>query len=109
MGGMDRMKTGSVLHYIAEKRHLFCEDLKGRTVIDMHMEGTLDLLELIIIHPFLKPDDQQKQLVKMSWKAIIRYKSGFEKVLRDQGKRFLIGNQLSLMDLILLHIILALE
>lgn len=37
--------------------------------MDMHMEGTLDLLELISIHPSLKPDDQQKQLVKMSWKA----------------------------------------
>lgn len=48
--------------------------------IDMYVEGTLDLLELIIMHPFLKPDDQQKEVVNMAQKAIIRYFPVFEKV-----------------------------
>lgn len=46
----------------------------------MYVEGTLDLLELIIMHPFLKPDDQQKEVVNMAQKAIIRYFPVFEKV-----------------------------
>lgn len=48
--------------------------------IDMYVEATLDLLELIIMHPFLKPDDQQKEVVNMAQKAIIRYFPVFEKV-----------------------------
>lgn len=63
----------------------------------MYVEGTLDLLELIIMHPFLKPDDQQKEVVNMAQKAIIRYFPVFEKVggrearehslTRQQGSR----------------------
>ena len=48
--------------------------------IDMYVEGTLDLLELLILHPFLKPDDQQKEVANMAQKAIIRYFPVFEKV-----------------------------
>ncbi|XP_048948112.1 glutathione S-transferase A4 isoform X4 [Vulpes vulpes] len=107
--GMKLVQTRSILHYIADKHHLFGRDLKERTLIDMYVEGTLDLLELIIMHPFLKPDDQQKEVVNMAQKAIIRYFPVFEKVLRDHGQRFLVGNQLSLADIILLQTILALE
>lgn len=46
----------------------------------MYVEGTLDLLELLIMHPFLKPDDQQKEVANMAQKAIIRYFPVFEKV-----------------------------
>jgi hypothetical protein len=46
----------------------------------MYVEGTLDLLELLIMHPFLKPDDQQKEVANMAQKATIRYFPVFEKV-----------------------------
>uniref|UniRef100_A0A8C2P7B8 glutathione transferase n=1 Tax=Capra hircus TaxID=9925 RepID=A0A8C2P7B8_CAPHI len=107
--GMKLVQTRSILHYIADKHHLFGKDLKERTLIDMYVEGTLDLLELLIMHPFLKPDDQQKEVANMAQKAIIRYFPVFEKVLRGHGQRFLVGNQLSLADIILLQTILALE
>ena len=42
------MQTRSILHYRADKHHLFGKDLKERTLVDMHVEGTLDLLELLI-------------------------------------------------------------
>ncbi|KAK1338305.1 hypothetical protein QTO34_001420 [Cnephaeus nilssonii] len=87
------------------------------------------------MHPFLKPDDQQKEVVSMAQKAILRYFPVFEKirhcfksfislsvwstvtnaehllvqVLREHGQRFLVGNQLSLADVVLLQTILALE
>ncbi|EPY83045.1 glutathione S-transferase A4 [Camelus ferus] len=111
--GMKLVQTRSILHYIADKHHLFGKDLKERTLycgpsyvfsrlstyrcfadklsstahlstsclvlIDMYVEGTLDLLELLIMHPFLKPDDQQKEVVNMAQKAIIRYFPVFEK------------------------------
>ncbi|XP_006902881.1 PREDICTED: glutathione S-transferase A4-like [Elephantulus edwardii] len=79
------------------------------TKIDMYVEGTLDLLEMIIMHPFLKPDDKEKDVVGMTQKAILRYFPVFEKILRDHGQTFLVGNQLSLADVILLQTILALE
>uniref|UniRef100_A0A8C9Q9A7 glutathione transferase n=1 Tax=Spermophilus dauricus TaxID=99837 RepID=A0A8C9Q9A7_SPEDA len=107
--GMKLVQTRCILHYIAEKHHLFGKDLKERTLIDMYVEGTLDLLELLIMHPFLKPEDQQKEVVNMAQKAIIRYFPVFEKVLRNHGQNFLVGNQLSLADVILLQTILALE
>ncbi|XP_077018186.1 glutathione S-transferase A4 [Tamandua tetradactyla] len=107
--GMKLVQTRSILHYIAEKHHLFGKDLKEKTLIDMYVEGTLDLLELIIMHPFLKPDDQQKEVVSMTQKAVIRYFPVFEKILKDHGQTFLVGNQLSLADVILLQTILALE
>ncbi|KAF6114015.1 glutathione S-transferase A4 [Pteronotus mesoamericanus] len=107
--GMKLVQTRSILHYIADKHNLFGKDLKERTLIDMYVEGTLDLLELIIMHPFLKPDDQQKEVVSMAQKAILRYFPVFEKVLREHGQRFLVGNQLSLADVVLLQTILALE
>ncbi|MBV99021.1 Glutathione S-transferase A4, partial [Eschrichtius robustus] len=85
--GMKLVQTRSILHYIADKHHLFGKDLKERTLIDMYVEGTLDLLELIIMHPFLKPDDQQKEVVNMAQKAIIRYFPVFEKVPPCAGYR----------------------
>lgn len=56
--GMKLVQIQSILHYIVDKHSFLGMDLKDRTPIDMHMEGTLDLLELIIIYPFLKLDDQ---------------------------------------------------
>nr|KAF6362901.1 glutathione S-transferase alpha 4 [Pipistrellus kuhlii] len=77
--GMKLVQTRSILHYIADKHNLFGRDLQERTLIDMYVEGTLDLLELIIMHPFLRPDDQQKEVVSMAQKAIFRYFPVFEK------------------------------
>ncbi|XP_066215298.1 glutathione S-transferase A4 [Saccopteryx leptura] len=107
--GMKLVQTRSILHYIADKHSLFGKDLKERTLIDMYVEGTLDLLELIIMHPFLKPDDQQREVVSMAQKAILRYFPVFERVLREHGQRFLVGDQMSLADVVLLQTILALE
>ncbi|KAM4835720.1 glutathione S-transferase A4 [Thomomys bottae] len=109
MDGMRLVQTRSILHYIADKYHLFGRNLKERTMIDMYVEGTLDLLEMIIMHPFLRPIDQKKGLVTMARKAITRYFPVFEEVLRCTGQFFLVGSQLSLADVILLQTILALE
>ncbi|XP_006884955.1 PREDICTED: glutathione S-transferase A4-like [Elephantulus edwardii] len=104
--GMKLVQARTVLHYIAEKFHLFGNDLKEKTLIDMYVEGTLDLLEMIIMHPFLKPDNKKKSIVSMTQKAVFRYFPVFEKILRQT---FFIGSQLSLEDVILIQTILALE
>lgn len=52
----------------------------------MYVEGTLDLLEMLIMHPFLKPEDQPKEVVHMAQKAIIRYFPVFEKVGGKEGQ-----------------------
>uniref|UniRef100_M3Y4G5 glutathione transferase n=1 Tax=Mustela putorius furo TaxID=9669 RepID=M3Y4G5_MUSPF len=108
INGMKLVLTQSILHCIAHKHHFLGKDLKERNLIDMYVEGTLDLLERIIMHP-IKPENQQKKVVNMAQKAIIIYFPVFEKVLRVDGQRFLVGNQLSLADVILLQTILALE
>ncbi|XP_059012792.1 glutathione S-transferase A4-like [Mustela lutreola] len=50
--GMKLVLTQSILHCIAHKHHFLGKDLKERTLIDMYVEGTLVLLERIIMHPF---------------------------------------------------------
>ena len=42
------MQTWSILHYRADKHRLFGKDLKEKTLVDMYVEGTMDLLELLI-------------------------------------------------------------
>ncbi|XP_045150820.1 glutathione S-transferase A4 isoform X2 [Echinops telfairi] len=109
MDGMKLVQTRSILHYIAEKHRLFGNNLKEKTLIDMYVEGMLDLLEMIVMHPFSKPEDQPKEVVSMTEKAVSRYFPVFEKILKDHGQTFLVGNQLSLADVVLLQTISALE
>ncbi|XP_012616359.1 glutathione S-transferase A4 isoform X3 [Microcebus murinus] len=107
------LETKEQLQKLQDGNHLLFQQVPMVEIdgmkIDMYVEGTLDLLELIIMHPFLKPDDQQREVVNMAQKAIIRYFPVFEKILRGHGQTFLVGNQLSLADIILLQTILALE
>ncbi|XP_048203586.1 glutathione S-transferase A4-like [Perognathus longimembris pacificus] len=90
----------STLHYIADRHHLFGRNLEERTMIDMYVEGTLDLLESLIVRPFLKPAGQQKDLVAKAHEGHRGYFRVFESVLRE-GQHFLAGDQLSLAGAIL--------
>ncbi|XP_065257128.1 glutathione S-transferase A4-like isoform X4 [Emys orbicularis] len=109
---IDRMKmvqTRAILSYIAAKYNLYGKDLKERAMIDMYVEGTMDLNEMIMLYPFSSPEEKEKNFALMIQRATNRYFPVYEKVLKDHGQDFLVGNQLSRADVQVLESILMIE
>ncbi|NXO27917.1 GSTA1 transferase, partial [Cisticola juncidis] len=104
--GMKMVQTRAILNYIATKHNLYGKDLKERALIDMYVEGMFDLNELFVMYEITPEDKREQQIANMIDKAENRYFPVFEKVLKDHGKDFLVGNQLSKADVQLLEIIL---
>ncbi|XP_015270070.1 PREDICTED: glutathione S-transferase 3-like [Gekko japonicus] len=107
--GMKMVQSRAILRYIAAKYNLYGKDLKEQALIDMYVEGTTDLMGLILMYPFLSSEDKKKQLATFVEKATKRYFPVYEKVLKDHGQDFLVGNQFSWADIHLLEAILMVE
>ncbi|NXB84320.1 GSTA1 transferase, partial [Vidua chalybeata] len=107
--GMKLVQTRAIANYIATKYSLYGKDVKERALIDMYVEGLFDLNELLLKYGFLPADQKVEHFANMMDKATNRYFPVFEKVLKDHGKDFLVGNQLSRADVQLLEIILMAE
>ncbi|MEE6476627.1 hypothetical protein FKM82_011147 [Ascaphus truei] len=107
--GMKMVQTKAILQYIAAKYKLYGEDLKERALIDMYVEGTTDLMEIIMSHPFLLPEEKQKHIDVITQKAKDRYFPVYENVLKDNGQDFLVGNRFSWADVQLLEAVLMVE
>ena len=107
--GMKMVQTRAILNYIAGKYNLYGKDLKERALIDMYVEGLADLNELIMYHDFKPANEKEENLANILDKAANRYLPVFEKVLKDHGHDFLVGNKLSRADVHLLETILAVE
>ncbi|XP_032912363.1 glutathione S-transferase-like isoform X1 [Catharus ustulatus] len=107
--GMKLVQTRAIMNYIAMKYNLYGKDLKERALIDMYVEGLFDLNELLIMHVLQPADQKEQHFANMMDKAENRYFPVFEKVLKDHGKDFLVGNQLSKADVQLLEVILMAE
>ncbi|XP_037375766.1 glutathione S-transferase alpha-4-like [Talpa occidentalis] len=109
MDGMALTQTRAILSYLAAKYNLYGKDLKERVRIDMYADGTLDLMLMIAGGAFKPPKDKEENLVLTVKKAKTRYFPVFEKVLKDHGEDFLVGNKFSWADIQLLEAILMLE
>ncbi|XP_003641074.1 glutathione S-transferase isoform X1 [Gallus gallus] len=107
--GMKLVQTRAILNYIAGKYNLYGKDLKERALIDMYVEGLADLNELIMYHDFKPANEKEENLANILDKAANRYLPVFEKVLKDHGHDFLVGNKLSRADVHLLETILVVE
>uniref|UniRef100_G3UNT2 glutathione transferase n=1 Tax=Meleagris gallopavo TaxID=9103 RepID=G3UNT2_MELGA len=107
--GMKMVQTRAILNYIAGKYNLYGKDLKERALIDMYVGGTDDLMGFLLSFPFLSAEDKVKQCAFVVQKATSRYFPAYEKVLKDHGQDFLVGNRLSWADIHLLEAILMLE
>ncbi|NWR31511.1 GSTA1 transferase, partial [Tachuris rubrigastra] len=107
--GMKMVQTRAIANYIATKYNLYGKDLKERALIDMYVEGIFDLNELIMSYDFQPVDKKEQHFANMMDKATNRYFPVFEKVLKDHGQDFLVGNQLSRADVQLLEVILMAE
>ncbi|KAM3853311.1 glutathione S-transferase 3-like isoform 2-T6 [Vipera latastei] len=109
MDGLKLVQTKAILNYIAGKYNLLGKDLKERAQIDMYVEGTIDLMALILTYPFCSPEQKEKQLAAINEKAVTRYLPVYEKALEHHKQEFLVGNHLSFADIQLLEAILTLE
>ncbi|NXE50016.1 GSTA3 transferase, partial [Casuarius casuarius] len=107
--GMKMVQTRAILSYIAAKYNLYGKDLKERTLIDMYVGGTEDLMAFIMRFYFLSAEDKEKEHAHIIQEATSRYFPAYEKVLKDHGQDFLVGNRLSWADVHLLEAILMVE
>ncbi|NWI93042.1 GSTA1 transferase, partial [Pitta sordida] len=107
--GMKMVQTRAIANYIATKYNLYGKDLKERALIDMYVEGLFDLNELLMPYDYKPADQKEQHFATMMDKAANRYFPAFEKVLKDHGQDFLVGNQLSRADVQLLEVILMAE
>ncbi|XP_073482769.1 glutathione S-transferase 3-like [Aquarana catesbeiana] len=109
MDGMRLVQSRAIMQYMAAKYDLYGKNMKERLLIDMFVGGTTDLIEIIIPHQFLSPEDKQKHIKVIVQKAKERYFPVYEKILKEHGGKFLVGNQLSWADVQLLEAILMVE
>ncbi|KAM4835313.1 glutathione S-transferase A4-like isoform 2-T3 [Thomomys bottae] len=106
--GMWLSQTRAILSYLAAKYNLYGKDLKERARIDMYTDGTMDLMIMIMSAPFTAPNKEEGNATIIQ-NAKTRYFPVFEKVLKDQGEGFLVGNAFSWADVQLLETILMVE
>ncbi|XP_044144787.1 glutathione S-transferase alpha-4-like [Bufo gargarizans] len=107
--GMKLVQSKAILQYIAAKYNLYGKDLKERALIDMYVGGTTDFMEMIMEYPFIQPEMKVEHLNKIVQKGKNRYFPVYEKILRDHGEKYLLGNQFSWADVQLLEAILMME
>ncbi|NXF35572.1 GSTA3 transferase, partial [Nyctibius bracteatus] len=107
--GMKMVQTRAILSYIAGKYNLYGKDLKERALIDMYVEGITDLMQMILMFPFSPPEAKEKTLDSIKERATNRYFPVFEKVLKQHGQDFLVGNKFSWADVQLIEAILTVE
>ncbi|XP_074046280.1 glutathione S-transferase A4-like [Macrotis lagotis] len=107
--GMKLTQTRAILSYLAAKYKLYGKDLKETALIDMYTDGTMDLIFLIAMLYFKPPEQREKETELVVEKAKSRYFSVFEKILKNHGQDFLVGNKFSWADIQLLEVILMVE
>ncbi|XP_054678387.1 glutathione S-transferase-like [Grus americana] len=107
--GMKMVQTRAISNYIAAKYNLYGKDLKERALIDMYVEAVMDLNELLMTHPLQPADKKEQHFATLVDKATNRYFPAYEKVLKDHGQNFLVGNQFSRADVQLHETLLMAE
>ncbi|XP_077165218.1 glutathione S-transferase A1 [Paroedura picta] len=107
--GMKMVQSRAILNYIAAKYKLCGKDLKENAIIDMYIESIMDLGEMIMHHPIKTAEEKEKHFALIIERATTRYFPVFEKVLKDHGQDYLVGNKFSRADVQLLEVILMAE
>ncbi|XP_034040859.1 glutathione S-transferase alpha I-like isoform X2 [Thalassophryne amazonica] len=103
--GMKLIQTKAIYNYIAEKYKLHGTDPKERVMINMYLEGLMDLMEMITRLPLIA--NPKAQLDTIESKAKERYLPVFEKALCE--KVHLVGGRLTCADVLLCECTLMLE
>ncbi|KAM9364959.1 uncharacterized protein KZ484_011166 [Pholidichthys leucotaenia] len=103
--GMELVQTRAIMSYIAEKYKLDGKDIKDRAMVNMYSEGLMDLMEMIMMQPFCQ--DKKSKWQNIECKAKNRYLPVYEKALN--GSEYLVGENLSKADVLLVECTLMLE
>ncbi|XP_078504063.1 glutathione S-transferase 3-like [Lissotriton helveticus] len=109
MDGVKMVQSRSIQSYIAAKHNLYGKDIKERLLIDMYVDAADDLMMLITPIAFLDTEERKKRIELLFKRATTRYFPVFEKVLKDHGQDFLVGNKFSWADVHLFEAILMTE
>ncbi|XP_068926703.1 glutathione S-transferase A4-like isoform X1 [Petaurus breviceps papuanus] len=107
--GMKLTQTQAILSYLAAKYNLYGKDLKETALINMYTGGISDLMFLIMVHYFKPAEEKEKEIEFILEKAKSRYFPAFEKILKNHGQDYLVGNRFSWADIHLLEVILMVE
>ncbi|XP_036270113.1 glutathione S-transferase alpha-4-like [Pipistrellus kuhlii] len=107
--GMMLTQTRAILSYLAAKYNLYGKDLKETVRINMYADGTQDLMGMIMMAAFKPPEEKEENIALIVTKAKTRYFPVFEKILKEHGEDFLVGNKFSWADVQLLEAILMVE
>ncbi|CAI9168521.1 unnamed protein product [Rangifer tarandus platyrhynchus] len=118
--GMELTQTRAILSYLATKYNLHGKDPKETGFswiessccfvrIDMYAEDTLDLMMMVVVAAFKPPEEKEESLASVVKKAKTQHFPVFEKILKDHGEDFLVGNKFSWADIQLLEAILMVE
>ncbi|XP_019514270.1 PREDICTED: glutathione S-transferase alpha-4-like [Hipposideros armiger] len=109
MDGMRLTQTKAILSYLAAKYNLYGRDLNETARINMYTDGTQDLMMIIIQAVFKPPREKEESFALAVTKAKTCYFPVFEKILKQHGGDFLVGNKFSWADIQLLEAILMVE
>ncbi|XP_067674414.1 glutathione S-transferase 3-like [Haliotis asinina] len=102
--GLRLVQTGAIIRYIAGKEGLLGSSLEETARINELFEGSRDFMSAFYTAVFV---DIKEVLEKASAKSLPRYLPIFDKVLKENGTGFLIGDRVSLADVGLLEPILT--
>ncbi|EHB06883.1 Glutathione S-transferase A1 [Heterocephalus glaber] len=109
MDGMKLVQSRAILNYIATKYNLYGKDMKERLLIDMYIEGIMDLYEMISHLALTPPDQTDTKMALIRDKTKNCYFPAFEKVLKSHGQDYLVGNKLSRADIHLVELLYCVE
>ncbi|XP_008055883.1 glutathione S-transferase A3-like [Carlito syrichta] len=107
--GMKLVQTRAILNYIASKYKLYGKDIKERALIDMYIEGTADLNEMILLLILTPPEQKDAKFALIKERTANRYFPAFEKALKSHGQDYLVGNRLSRADIHLVELLYEVE
>jgi len=102
--GKKLVQTGAILRHLARKYDLYGKNDDEKLQIDILSEGTRDFLSFFSNFAFSK---DEAQLVKdIREKAFPRYMPVYEKIVSESKSGFLVGDKLSMADVLLLEMLL---
>ncbi|KAM8953890.1 glutathione S-transferase-like [Pelodytes ibericus] len=107
MDGMKLVQTKAILQYIADKYNMHGTDPKEKVLIDIYVDGTTDLMALVLSMFFMPKESWEKQKTLIKDKALNRFLPVYENGLQNQ--EYLVGNKFSWADVHLLEAIFTVE
>jgi len=102
--GMKLVQTNAISNYVATKAGLNGKDAKEKAMIDMYFEGTRDMFQALL--PMLFMGSEEDCIAKAE-AGIDKKLPIYEKALENSSSGFLVGSGLTMADIGLMEVLLA--